>query len=383
MTVSEILSNEALRRHEFPVAGGKIFLAHAGVSPLPRRVAEAMRDYATLCTHEDQWTVMAESRIRHTRELAARLIGAEAEEIAFAAPTALALSMAAAGLPWRKGDNILIYFDDYPANVYPWTALAEKGVQVRLMNVRELGKIRPVDVMGQVDEQTRLVALATNHFLAGFRPDLDAIGQYLHDRNILFGLDAIQTLGAFPLSVRYVDFLAAGAQKWLLGPCGAGIFYVRKSLQDKLRPIALGSGNVRSPNFVAQEKMVFTPDARRYESGTGNLIGLAGLEAALELLLEAGVENIAAELLRKRAWLVPALQAKGWNVLQGDAPPVHASGIITLHRADADLPALSRKLRAAGIEVSFREDRGGRQYIRLSPHFYNTDEELRRTLDIL
>ncbi|MGA3181410.1 MAG: aminotransferase class V-fold PLP-dependent enzyme [Verrucomicrobiota bacterium] len=386
MTVNEILSNEELRRHEFPVACGKIFLAHAGVSPLPRRVSDAIRDYALQCALHDQWSLLGESLPRQTRQLAARLIGAQPEEIAFAAPTSLALSLAAAGLPWRKGDNILIYFDDYPANVYPWMALAEKGVQVRLMNLRELGKIRPVDVIGQVDEQTRLVALATNHFLAGFRPDLDAIGSALHQRNILFGLDAIQTLGAFPLSVRHVDFLAAGAHKWLLGPCGAGIFYVRKSLQDKLRPSVLGSSNVRSPNYVAQERMVFVPDARRYEPGTGNLIGLVGLRAALDLLLETGVENIAAELLRKRAWLLPALLEKGWSVLQADAPPLNASGIITIYRQRAeetDLAALFQKLRAAGIEMSLRQDRGGRQYLRISAHFYNTDEELRRTLELL
>jgi selenocysteine lyase/cysteine desulfurase len=386
MTVNEILSNEELRRHEFPVVRGKIFLAHAGVSPLPRRVSDAIRDYALQCALNDQWSLLGESLPRQTRQLAARLIGAQPEEIAFAAPTSLALSLAAAGLPWRKGDNILIYFDDYPANVYPWMALAEKGVQVRLMNLRELGKIRPVDVIGQVDEQTRLVALATNHFLAGFRPDLDAIGSSLHQRNILFGLDAIQTLGAFPLSVRHVDFLAAGAHKWLLGPCGAGIFYVQKSLQDKLRPTVLGSSNVRSPNYVAQERMVFVPDARRYESGTGNLIGLVGLRAALDLLLETGVENIAAELLRKRAWLLPALLEKGWSVLQADAPPVNASGIITIYRQpaeEADLAALFQKLRAAGIEMSLRQDRGGRQYLRISAHYYNTDEELRRTLELL
>ncbi|MGD1085383.1 MAG: aminotransferase class V-fold PLP-dependent enzyme [Verrucomicrobiota bacterium] len=383
MTVSEILSNEELRRHEFPVARGKIFLAHAGASPLPRRVSEAMRDYALQSSQNDQWSVLGPTAVQQTRELAARLIGAEAEEIAFVAPTSLALSLAAAGLPLRKGDNILVYFDDYPANVYPWMALAEKGVQVRLMNVRELGKIRPVDVMGQVDEQTRLVALATNHFLAGYRPDLEAIGKYLGERKILFGLDAIQTLGAFPLSVRHVDFLAAGAQKWLLGPCGAGIFYVRKSLQDKLRPVVFGSDNVRSPNYVAQERMVFRADARRYEPGTGNLIGLVGLRAALELLLEAGVENIASELLRKRAWLVPALREKGWTVLQADAPPANASGIVTFSREGADLAAWFQKLRAAGVEMSLRADRGGRQYLRVSTHFYNTDEELRRALELL
>jgi selenocysteine lyase/cysteine desulfurase len=265
-------------------------------------------------------------------------------------------------------------------------ALAEKGVQVRLMNVRELGKIRPVDVMGQVDEQTRLVALSSSHFLAGFRPDLEAIGAYLRDRRILFGVDAIQSLGAFPMSARHLDFLAAGAHKWLLSPCGAGIFYVRRSLQEILVPKIYGWHNVRSAGFVAREDLVFPPDGRRYEAGTANLPGLAGMQAALELLLEVGVENIAAELLRKRAWLVPALLQKGWAVLQADAPPLNASGIITFCRPDAapaDLGGLFQKLREAGIEMSLRGDRAGRQYLRISAHFYNTDDELRRTLEFL
>ena len=386
MTIDQLHSNEELRRHEFPVARAKIFLAHSAASPLPRRVAEAVRDYALQCSQAAQDSPVPPSRFQQTRELAARLIGAQAEEIALIGPTSLALSVAAAGLPLRKGDNILIYFDDYPSNVYPWTALVEKGVQVRLMNVRELGKIRPVDVMGQVDEQTRLVALSSNHFLAGFRPDLEAVGKYLRDRNILFGVDAIQTLGAFPISVKHLDFLAAGAHKWLLGPCGAGIFYVRKSLQERLVPRIYGWHNVRSAGFVAQEKLVFPPDGRRYEAGTANLLGLVGMQAALELLLEVGVENIAAELLRKRAWLVPALQQKGWIVLQADAPPLHASGIITFCREGAepaDLAGLLQKLRAAGIEMSLRGDRAGRQYLRISAHFYNTDDELRRTLEWL
>lgn len=386
MTIGELHSNEELRRHEFPVAATKIFLAHSSASPLPRRVAEAVREYTLQCSQGSQDAPMPESRSRQTRELAARLIGAQAEEIAFVGPTSLALSVAAAGLPLRKGDNILIYFDDYPSNVYPWMALAEKGVQVRLINVRELGKIRPVDVMGQVDEQTRLVALASNHFLAGFRPDLETISKYLRGRNILFGVDAIQTLGAFPHTAQHFDFMAAGAQKWLLAPCGAGLLYVRKSLQETLLPRIYGWHNVRSPGFVAQEKLVFPPDARRYEAGTGNLLGLVGMQAALELLLEVGVENIAAELLRKRAWLVPALQQKGWTVLQADAPPLNASGIITFYRSGpepADLVGLFQKLREAGIEMSLRGDRTGRQYLRISAHFYNTDAELRRTLEFL
>ncbi len=140
---------------------------------------------------------------------------------------------------------------------------------------------------------------------------------------------------------------------------------------------------MRCPDFVAQEQLKYPPDARRYEAGTVNLLGLIGLEAAMKLLLEVGVENIAAELLRKRAWLVPALQGKGYTVLQAEAPPEHASGIISFHRPGTDLPALHAKLAQANIVTSLRTDRSGQKYIRLSPHFYNTDEELRRVLELL
>ena len=383
MTVSEILSNEELRRHEFPVTKEKIFLGHAGVCPLPRRVSEAIRDYAEQCTLGDQEEIVPPPRIQQFRETAARLLNVKPEEIAFVGPTSLGLSFVASGLPWKKGDNILIYFDDYPSNVYPWMALADKGVQVRLMNIRELGKIRPIDVMGQVDENTRLVALASNHFIAGYRIDIRAIGEFLRKRNILFCLDAIQTLGAFPTSLENVDFAAADAHKWLLGPCAAGILYVRKAVQEKLRPTVFGWHNVSCPNYTAQEKIVHPPNARRYEAGSENLLGIIGLNAAMEMLLELGVENIAAELLRKRSLLVPALQAKGYTVLQADAPPENASAIVSFHRENFDLPALHKKLEAANVITSLRTDRTGRRYIRLSPHFYNTDAEMHRVLDFL
>ncbi len=383
MTSSEILSDEALRQHEFPVSREKIFLAHAGVAPLPRRVADAVRDYAGLCTQGDQETLLPAQQVHHSRALAARLLNARPDEIAFVGPTSLALSFIAAGLPWRKNDNVLIYFDDYPANVYPWMALAERGVEVRFLSTSEPGRLRPLEVIGQVDEQTRLVALASCHFVSGYRIDLNAIGQALHERNILFCVDAIQTLGAFPTTVEHIDFLAADAHKWLLGPCAAGILYVRKGLQDNLRPAAYGWHNVLCPNYVAQEQLVFRPDARRYEAGTQNLLGLVGLHAAMELLLEMGIDNIAAELLRKRALLVPALKNKGYTVLHADVPPANASGIITFYREGAGMAALCEKLEAANIIASLRADRSGRQHLRLSPHFYNTDAELQRVVQLL
>jgi cysteine desulfurase / selenocysteine lyase len=383
MTISELHSDEGLRRHEFPVVGEKVFLGHAGVSPLPRRVAEAVETHLKLATKDDQEAALPESVLQETRGLFARLLHAQPEEIAFVGPTSLALSYVASGFPLRKGDNILIYQDDYPSNVYPWMALAGRGVEVRLMNLRELGRIRVVDVQGQVDENTRLVALASCHFISGWRIDLAGIGRLLRERHIAFCVDGIQTLGAFPTTVEHIDFLAADAHKWLLGPCAAGVLYVRKEWQERLLPPVYGWHNVQCPDFVAQEEMTFKPDARRYEAGSANLLGLVSLKAACELLLDVGVDAIAAELLRQRQWLVPALEAKGWTVLQAEAPAAHASGIITIHRAGADLPAVHQKLADANIVTSLRADRAGRRYIRLSPHFYNTDAELRRVLDTL
>jgi selenocysteine lyase/cysteine desulfurase len=382
MTLTEILSDERLRQQEFPVAKEKIFLAHAGVCALPRRVAQAMCDCANEATLGDQEEFVMR-RIAEARSAGAKLLGCQPEEVSLVGPTSLGLSFVASGLEFRRGDNILIYHDDYPSNVYPWMALAAKGVQVRLLNTRSLGAIRPVDVMGQVDENTRLVALASCHFISGHRLDHAAIGKFLRERGILFCLDAIQTLGAFPTTVEHVDFLAADAHKWLLGPCGAGLLYVKRDLHEKLNPPVYGWHNVRNPDFIAQERIEFRGGGAKFEAGTHNLIGLVGLLAAMELALEIGVENIASELARKRSWLVPALQAKGFSVLNGEARAETAGGITSAFVPGKDLSPLHKKLADAGIVASLRTDRKGRNYLRFSPHFYNTDAELRRVLEML
>ncbi len=383
MTVAELLANEELRQHEFPVTRDKVFLAHAGDSPLPRRVSEAITQYALKAATADQESIVYPAILEQGRSRGAELLKCQSDEVALVGPTSLALSFFASGLKFRRSQNILIYFDDYPSNVYPWMALAEQGIEVRLMNTRGLGLLRTKDVMGQVDENTRLVALASCHFISGYRIDLDAIGEYLHERNILFCVDAIQTLGAFPTTVEHVDLLAADAHKWLLGPCGAGLMYVRRSVQEKLNPPIYGWNNVNCPGFVAQEQIVMRNGAHKYEAGTYNLLGLVGLISGIELLLELGIDNVARELSRKRSWLVPALQAKGYTVLHADAPPPNASGIVSFLRSGKEMAPLHQKLAEAKIITSLRTDRSGQQYIRLSPHFYNTDAELERTLEML
>ena len=382
MTLTEITSNEELRHHEFPVTKDKIFLGHAAVCALPRRVAQAMADCANEGTLGDQEEFVMH-RIADARQAGARLLNCQADEVALVGPTSLGLSFVAAGLEFRRGDNVLIYHDDYPSNVYPWMALAAKGVQVRLLNTRSLGAIRSLDVIGQVDENTRLVALASCHFISGHRLDHEAVGKALRERGILFCLDAIQTVGAFPTSVEHVDFLAADAHKWMLGPCGAGIFYVKRDLQERLNPPVYGWHNVRNPNFIAQETIEYRRGAAKFEAGTHNLVGLVGLLTAMELALEIGVDNIAAELVRKRAWFLPALQAKGYSILNPDPKPASVGGITSIFLPGKDLTPLQKKLAEAGVIASLRVDRKGQNYLRFSPHFYNTDAELHRVLELV
>jgi selenocysteine lyase/cysteine desulfurase len=159
--------------------------------------------------------------------------------------------------------------------------------------------------------------------------------------------------------------------------------YVRAELQERLTPPIYGWHNVRCPGYVAQEHIEFRRGPRKYEAGTHNLLGLVGLVAGLELILELGIDEIARELLRKRSWLVPAIQQKGFELLQVDAPAATHSCIISFHRPGEDTAALHKKLDDASIVTSLRTDRSGRKYIRLSPHFYNTDTELQRVLDVI
>ena len=380
LTLEALHRDESLRQQEFPVTRKTIFLGHAGVCPLPRRVGDAMRHYVSACEDTGQESALPAGLEPETRHLAAQLLKCQPEEIALVGPTSLALSFVAAGLRFRRHENIVIYHDDYPSNVYPWLALADR-VQVRLLNIRELGRIRLVDVQGQVDDNTRLVALASCHYLSGWRLNLAPLGKWLRSQGIQFCVDAIQTLGAFPTTVEHVDFLAADAHKWLLGPSHAGILYVRRELQDQMTPVVHGWHNLRCPNFLTQDQLTYKPDARRYECGTNNFLGMVGLRESLRLLLELGIEAIAAELLRKRAWLVPALQGLGCEVIGAATPPENASSLISFHRPGTDLTALHQRLAEQGIVLSLRHLPGGQPVLRIAPHFYNTDAELHRVLE--
>ena len=383
MTIEQIQSDEALRLHEFPVTRDTIYLAHAAVCPLPACARDAVSDYAAACTSGDQEEFMPTNLLRDTRQLAAGLLGAELREIALVGPTSLGLSFIAQGLDWQSGDNIIVHGDDYPSNVYPWMALAEKGVELKRLEPSEPGRIEPEEVFTLVDSRTRMAALASCHYVSGYRIEIDTIGRELRSRGILFCVDGIQTMGAFPTPVQHVDFLAADAHKWMLGPCASGVLYVKHEMQARLKPVVQGWHNLSCPDFIARETLDYKPDSRRYEAGTANLLGIVGHRASLQLLNALGLDNIATDLLAKRRRLVPGLLAKGCDVMHAEVPEANASGIVTFHKPGGDMTALAEQLGQAGFKVSLRMMRDGSRLIRLSPHFYNTDAELDRLLEVL
>jgi selenocysteine lyase/cysteine desulfurase len=315
-------------------------------------------------------------------------LGCSPDEIALLGPTSLGLSLIANGIAWKRGDEVVYYRDDYPANVYPWTQLADRGVKAVSVQPDLPGVITWEVVEAALTARTRLVSLATCHFLSGYRIDVNTIGQNLRRRGILFCLDAIQTLGAFPITVDHVDFLSADSHKWLLGPAAAGIVYVKASRLEEIRPFLLGSWNVTSPRFVAQDTLTFEPGARRYEPGMLNLPGIVGMKASLDLLQTFGIDNIAFRIIDLRTVLTNVLLDCGYElyvsgrVSWGESPN-RWSGIVSVTHPRRDLKVLARQLEEANINVSLRQDREGTEIIRLSPHFYNTETECERALELM
>ncbi len=366
----------------FPVARKLRFFGHAAVTSLAGPVADAMITHVREASEAPQEFAQTLRDIKAMRTLCARFIGAEADEIALLGPTSLGLSLFANGIPWDAGDEIICYAGDYPANVYPWIELRRRGVVVRMLEPERPGEITPELVEAALTPRTRLVALASCHFFTGYRIDVSAIGRLLHSRGILFSVDAIQTLGAFPMDVEHVDFLSADAHKWMLGPCAIGIVYVKRKHHDFCRPSLLGAWNVHSPNFIAQPEVRFVPGAQRYEPGVLNIVGCYGMNAGIELFMRYGLDAIAARILALKAHLVAALRAKGYEIT-GPAEGPNASGITTFRHAQKSATALFGILDKANITCSLRHDPQGRDYLRFSPHFYNTEAELDSALQLM
>ncbi len=366
-------------RNGFPVTRNWIYMNHAGIAPISQSVYRAMDGMLQDVTRNGMTNLPGWDDVcSRTRESAARLIGADASEIAFVKNTSEGILMAANGLTWRQGDNVVIPDRGFPANVYPWLNLRSQGVEVR--RVPEVdGRIPLDDLLNAVDDRTRVLSVSSVEFASGFRHDLREIGRFCRSRGVLFFVDVIQSLGALPLDVAdaEIDFVSADAHKWLLGPEGIGVFYCSRRARRRLRVVNLGWANVVEPRDFLSYDTTLLPDSQRFECGTLNTVGIHGLGAGLDLLLRIGIENIESRVLSLTDQLCAGLEDKGCRVVSSRAPG-ERSGIVVFHHSRFDSESIFQKLSDARVVCAIRG--GG---IRLSPHFYNTEEEVDRVLDAI
>jgi cysteine desulfurase / selenocysteine lyase len=362
-------------RDEFPVTQNLIYLNHAAVAPLPKRTALAMQGLAEDALrfgslHYNNWLDTYEG----VRVAAARLIGASRGEIALIKNTSEGIAAVAMGLDWHPGDRIVAFREEFPANYYPWLRLEAQRCYVEWLSVHD-----PLEAIDAACVGAKLLAISFVQYLSGFRVDLNALGEICKRRRCFFFVDAIQGLGAFPLNVEtaHIDALAADGHKWLLGPEGCGILYVRQARQDSIFPREFGWTNVAGYNDYASRDMTLRPDAGRYECGTLNTIGCYGLRASMELILEAGVDRIRQAVQDVTDQLAEGARRKGYELL-GHRTPENGAGIIAIQKPGLDSRKIVHDLKQRGISAAPRQG-----WVRMSPHFYISPEEIDRVVESL
>lgn len=362
-------------RDQFPVTRELIYLNHAAVSPLCRPAAEAMKalaDEACLfgSLHYDRWMEC----YADLRSSAAQLINASPDEIAIVKNTSEGISFIAQGLNWRAGDRVVAFREEFPSNYYPWLRLEQRGVKITWLSIYD-----PIETIAAAIPGARLLAISFVNYLSGFRVNLSAIGALCHYNNCFFFVDAIQGMGAFPIDVEasHIDALAADGHKWMLGTEGNGLLYIRRKWLDAIEPIEFGWTNPANYADYSSRDMTLRADAGRYECGTLNTVGCFGLRAAIDFLLDVGVENISSNVLRLADQLAAGARAKGYELIV-ERTPETASGIVTVRHPQFDARVIVSQLKQQRILAAPRQG-----WIRMSPHFYLNSEEMERVIDVL
>jgi selenocysteine lyase/cysteine desulfurase len=365
-------------RAEFPITEKLVHLNHAGVSPISRRVAAATSAFIDDALNVDRTLyVRWETRTEAIRAALASLIGAETEEIAFVKNTSEGISLVAAGLDWRAGDNVIAVDGEYPSNVYPWWGLRRWGVETRLVKARR-GRVHAGDVAELIDTHTRVVSVSFVDWSSGARTDLRPIGELCRKRGVLFCVDGIQGVGAVPLDVRaaQIDCLAVGGHKWLLAPEGCGFLFVSRRALPQVQSVLHGWKSVTDPETYLPYHFDPRPDAARFEPGSPSHLSSHALGAAVELLLEVGPSNVWQRLVDITDRLAAGLKARGAEILSPWGEE-ERSGIVVF-KTGADPVRLALRLNQRGFVVRVRG--GG---IRVAPHFYINETDIERFLEQL
>jgi len=379
MTPAEPITSVDKARALFPhTAQGKLYFNHAGTSPLSQRVVRAMeahlhdRSEGRLDTYSRDVRMVAECK-----SLLSRLVHAESpDRIALTANTSDSLNIVAGGMPFRQGDRVIIGEFEFPANVWPWLNLRNRGVEIDLFRSGD-GRVSPAEIEALIRPGTRLVAISAVQYLSGFRADLETIGRLCSNRGVWFVVDGIQAVGAIGIDVQRMGIhaLAAGAQKWQTAPHGNGFLYLTEEFQNALTPPTLGWLAVEDPWDFADHTQKPASSARRFEGGSLNMPGLWGYHAALSTLTEFTTEAIEDRLKTLTQILID--EFRRWNDIELITPvePDHRAGIVTVRPKAVDASLVFKHLLKRQVTVAVRQGA-----LRISPHFYNTESEMRSML---
>ena len=365
------------RREQFPFFQHKICLTHASVAPLPARATEALVDFSRRLAHEGQFDFVSQDIYARAKQRIAQMLGngAKPDEIAMASSTSHALGLVATSFPWRAGDNCVVVDGDFPANVIIWKNLEPtQGVEIRTVSYRETGNWTWEDFEPLLDERTRLVAVSAVNFLTGCPLDLKTLGEKLHERGIALCVDAIQAFGAVSLDYSASDFVCADAHKWMLGPLGAAFVWFSPRYLSQMRPQILGWLAVANRDDWFDYGIEPFPTAERFEPGARNYLGVVGMEASLALLQDVGMETVEKRVVGLRDYGARKLAEAGATILwSGDAAT--PSGTVSFRLKNHDMNALYRHLDAR-FAVALRPDRAKQNWIRVSAHFMNCEDDL-------
>lgn len=362
-------------REQMPITERWAYFDHAAVAPLPRPTAGAINEWLSEAvdsglTAWSRWSKTVEA----LRTRASRLIGASPPEIALVPNTTAGISLVADGFPWCSGDNIVTLSNEFPTNIYPWLNQASRGVEVRRVPVDH--EVHLEDVLAHIDGRTRIVSLSWVSYCTGWRLDIAELAGQVHQRGALLFVDAIQGLGVFPLNVRDfdIDFLAADGHKWMLGPEGAGLAFVRHELLDLLRPLGVGWNSVVQQHDFSTIELKLRDSAARYEGGTQNMCGLIGFDASLQFLQEYGLSDttspVGERVLSLTTMIHEKLRQIGADFFEAEQTD-NRSGIVAFRLPGCDSVRVRQHCLQQNVVLGCRSGR-----LRASPHAYNNEEDI-------
>jgi selenocysteine lyase/cysteine desulfurase len=372
--------NETLRAL-FPVTERAIYLNHAAVSAPPTPTINAIQSQLADVSENGSVNFRKWIAVKETaRRLLAAMLGAQPDQVAFLRNTSDGLSTVANGLDWQPGDNLVTFRNEFPSNIYPWLRVRDVfGVEVRICEERA-GRVDLDQLIGLIDNKTRLVAISQVQYASGFRTDLERLGRAARAHDALLVVDVIQALGVVPIDVeaQLVDVAAAACHKWLLTPEGIGLLYLSARARNRIQPTLVGWTSVPNPEDYGNFEQGWKSGTLAWETGTVPVSLIHGLEASLKLLTEVSVGRIETHLEMLTDHLCERFRDTAYEVVSSRRPGEKSQIVCIRHTAGPTSMDLYEHLKKRNIITAPRGDR-----LRISPHLYNTVEEIDELIEAL